>query len=221
MTNPLHSEAIHSAVQLTLIAVISYWCGVHFTKFFHGASAGTGGLWAAMSGIMVRQEVRGKTWASSWLHLPGTVVGAIVSAAILSWSPFRLVGVACAVFAAVLLCHVMRIPDHSEKAALTVVVVTVVSSIHAALHPVTNAALRFSEACLGAAVAALLIYVREKLDNRCESGNIKQIHDHPHSIRRPDRRSIGNLARIQTPSGATERKSQVGQDRPENGGKDF
>ena len=169
MTNPFHSNAMHSAVQLTLIALLSYWCGVHFTKYFHGASAGTGGLWAAMSGIMVRQETRGKSWISAWLHLPGTVVGAIISAVMLSLIPFSLVGMTCAVFAAVLLCHAVRIPDQSDKAALTVVVVMVVSSIHAALHPVTNAALRFSEACLGAAVATLLIYVREKLENRCES----------------------------------------------------
>lgn len=169
MTNHIHSNAIHSAVQLSLIALLSYWCGVYFTKIFHSASAGTGGLWAVMSGIMVRQEARGKTWTAAWLHLPGTVVGALVSAAILSALPFSALGMACAVFAAVLLCHAIGIPDHSDKAALTVAVVMVVSSMQPTLHPVINAALRFSEACLGASVAAWLIYARERLETLYES----------------------------------------------------
>jgi hypothetical protein len=66
---------------------------------------------------------------------------------------------AACIFLTVLLCHATRIPDHARLAALAVGVVMVVSSLHPTLHPVVNSVLRFSEACIGSAMAALVIRV--------------------------------------------------------------
>jgi uncharacterized membrane protein YgaE (UPF0421/DUF939 family) len=150
-------DATRVAVQIALVSLSSYLCGVYFTGFFHSASAGTGGLWAVMSGIVVLQETRRKTWSSAWLQILGTLVGTIISAAYLSSLPFSAIGMAVSIFATVLLCHASRIPDHARLAALAVGVVMVVSSLHPTLHPIQNAALRFSEACIGTAMAALAI----------------------------------------------------------------
>jgi uncharacterized membrane protein YgaE (UPF0421/DUF939 family) len=150
-------DATRAAVQIALVTFSSYVCGVYFTGFFHSASAGTGGLWAVMSGNVVLQETRRKTWSSAWLQILGTLVGAIISATYLSSLPFSVIGMAATIFATVLVCHASRIPDHARLAALAVGVVMVVSSLHPTLHPILNSALRFGEACIGTAMAALAV----------------------------------------------------------------
>lgn len=152
-------DSARFAVQIALVSLSSYVCGVYFTGFFHSASAGTGGLWAVMSGNVVLQETRRRTWSSAWLQILGTLVGSIVSAAYLSSLPFSVVGMAGAVFATVLVCHASRIPGHARPAALAVGVVMLVSGLHPTLHPILNSALRFGEACIGTAMAALAILI--------------------------------------------------------------
>ena len=154
-----HREAIRKAVLIAFVSLSSFVCGVYFTSYFHSGSAGTGGLWAVMSGNVVLQETRRETWSSAWLQILGTFVGASVSAAYLSSLPFSVFGLAGAVFVTVILCHVARIPDHARLAALAVSVVMVVSSFHPTLHPVLNSALRLAEACIGTAMAALAALV--------------------------------------------------------------
>jgi uncharacterized membrane protein YccC len=161
--------AIRVGAQLALVTLLSYVCGVYSTGFVHTASAGTGGLWAVMSGNVVLQATRRKTWSSAWLQLLGTFVGSVVSAAYLTALPYSEIGMAVCIFATVLLCHASRIPEHARLAALAVGVVMVVSSLHPTLHPVLNSVLRFSEACIGTAVAALVMLVwpepKEPLDH--------------------------------------------------------
>jgi uncharacterized membrane protein YccC len=152
-------NAARVAAQLALVTLTSYVIGVHITGVFHAPSAGTGGLWAVMSGNVVLQATRRETWSAAWLQLLGTFVGSIVSAAYLMVLPYTEVGMAVCIFATVLLCHASGIPEHARLAALSVGVVMVVSSLHPTLHPVVNSALRFSEACIGTAMAALVILV--------------------------------------------------------------
>jgi uncharacterized membrane protein YccC len=63
------------------------------------------------------------------------------------------------VFAAVLLCHAVRIPDDARLAALTVAVIMVTASLNPALNPIANAALRLLESSIGTAIAVLAIQV--------------------------------------------------------------
>jgi uncharacterized membrane protein YccC len=57
----------------------------------------------------------------------------------------------------ILLCHAARIPDHARLAALTVAVIMVLSSENPTLNPVLSAALRFTESCIGTAIAVLTV----------------------------------------------------------------
>jgi hypothetical protein len=57
--------AIRVAVQIALVSLASYLAGLHFTGLFHGASASIGGLWSAVSGIVVLQATRRETWSSA------------------------------------------------------------------------------------------------------------------------------------------------------------
>ena len=60
---------------------------------------------------------------------------------------------AAAIGVVMLLCRVLGVPDHARLASITVAVIMVTSTFHPGLNPVLNAALRFSESCIGAALA--------------------------------------------------------------------
>jgi flagellar biosynthesis protein FliR len=64
---------------------------------------------------------------------------------------------AASIFATVVLCDAARIPDHARLAAITVVVIMVITSIDPTLNPIQNAALRFSESCIGTAMAVFAV----------------------------------------------------------------
>jgi uncharacterized membrane protein YccC len=149
--------AIRVAVQIALVSFASYWAGLHFTGLFHGGSASIGGLWSAVSAIVVLQATRRETWSSASLRILGTGIGSIISAAYLTVLRFSSIGMAASIFATVLLCDTARIPDHARLAAITVVVIMVITSIDPTLNPIHNAALRFSESCIGTAMAVLAV----------------------------------------------------------------
>jgi uncharacterized membrane protein YccC len=139
------------------VSLCSYACGFYFTSLFHGASAGIGGLWSLISGIVVLQSTRRNTWSSACLRILGTLVGSIISAAYLSRLPFSAVGMAVCIFVTVLVCHTIRIPDHARLAAITVALIMVMSSNQPGLSPVLSATLRFCESCIGTAIAVLAV----------------------------------------------------------------
>ena len=150
-------DAARVATQSALVSLVSYGCGFYFTSFFHGASASVGALWSLISGLVVLQATQRSTWSSAWLRILGTLVGAIVSAAYLSLLPFTAIGMAASILVTVLLCHAARIPNHARLAAITVAVIMVLSSLNPTLSPVLSAALRFTESCIGTAIAVLTV----------------------------------------------------------------
>jgi len=152
-------DSLRIATQITLVALASYWIGIHFTGLFHSDSAIIGGLWSTISGIVVLQATQRDTWSSAWLRILGTFIGAVISATYLSMLPFSPAGIATTIFVTVLLCHAARIPDHARLASITVAVIMVAASMNPNLNPLQNAGLRFIESCIGTTMAILAILV--------------------------------------------------------------
>ena len=148
-------DAIRTAVQIALASFASYLLGFYSTGLFHDASASIGGLWAAISSIVVLQATRNDTGSSASLRVLGTAIGAVIGAAYLTVFPFHPVGMAAAIFVTVLLCHAVRVPNHARLAATTVAVIMVTASLHPTLSPTLNAVLRLSESSIGTVIAVL------------------------------------------------------------------
>jgi len=153
----INLEAFRVSLQIGLICLLSYLAGFHFTGLFHGASASMGGLWSAISGIVVLQGTRRDTWSSASLRIVGTAVGSVVSGAYLTVMPFSTIGMAASMFVTVMICHGVRIPDHARLASITVGVIMVTASLNPTMNPIQNAALRFSESCIGTALAVAAV----------------------------------------------------------------
>lgn len=145
------------ALRIALVSLLAYQLGASFTALFHASSASVGGLWSAVSGVVVLQATRRDTWTSAGLRVLGTAIGALISAVYLSLLPFSTPGMAASVFATVLLCQLARIPDHARLASITVMVIMVIAHLSPGLNPVHSALLRFAEAFIGTAVAVLAV----------------------------------------------------------------
>jgi len=144
-------------VENTLVCLFGYLGGYYVTALFYAPSAALGGLWALISGIVVLQATRRETWASAWLRVLGTFIGAIISAIYLFLLPFSPLGMAVTVGVTVLLCQFIGIPDHARLVALTVAVIMVISSLHPEYHPFLNALLRFMESAIGTVLAVVVV----------------------------------------------------------------
>jgi uncharacterized membrane protein YgaE (UPF0421/DUF939 family) len=153
----LTRTALRIAVENTLVCLFGYLVGYYVTALFYAPSAALGGLWALISGIVVLQATRRETWASAWLRVLGTFIGAIISAIYLFLLPFSPLGMAVTVGVTVLLCQFIGIPDHARLAALTVAVIMVISSLHPEYHPFLNALLRFMESAIGTVLAVVVV----------------------------------------------------------------
>jgi uncharacterized membrane protein YccC len=150
-------DAFWDSIEIALVSLLSYLAGSHSTALFHGASASIGGLWSAISGIVVLQGTRRDTWSSASLRIVGTAVGSTVSAAYLSVMSFSAVGMAASMFVTAMICHGARIADHARLAAITVGVIMVTAGLNPTMNPIQNAALRFSESCIGTVLAVLAV----------------------------------------------------------------
>ncbi|QKJ67054.1 FUSC family protein [Deefgea piscis] len=153
----IRRRSLHVSLQVAIVSVLSFYFGVHFTQFFQGESAGIGGLWAAISSIVVLQATQKATIESAWMRTLGTLIGASMSALYFQFFPFSWLGMGATIFATVLLCEMLNIPDNARLASITVCITMVMASLHPSINPYLNSILRFSESMIGIALSMAAI----------------------------------------------------------------
>jgi uncharacterized membrane protein YccC len=153
----LTGDALRVALQNAGVCLAAYPAGFYFTRALEGVSMEIGGLWAVISGIVVLQATRRQTWTAAGLRLLGSLIGALISGAYLSFLPFSYLAMAALIGSTMLLCQVIGVPDHARLAGITVAVIMVVSRIHPEINPLMNAAMRFLESMIGAVLAVLAV----------------------------------------------------------------
>jgi uncharacterized membrane protein YccC len=155
-------DRISVAIQNAVVCFAAYLAGAYFTSSFHSRSSSIGGLWCAISGIVVLQATSRDAWQSAVLRLLGTLIGATIGGFYLHLFPFNTIGMAVSVGLTVLFCQALNVPDHGRLAAITVALIIVISSGNPELSPFANAALRFSESVIGAGIAVLVVLLWPK-----------------------------------------------------------
>ena len=154
------AERLRIPAEIALAALVAYWLGSWFTSLFPGYLPKIGGLWSAISAIVVMtQATSNEALSSASLRILGSAIGAATSAVYLTLLPFHPAGMALAIFATVLLCAAVNVPSHGRLAAITVIVVMVTSSLDPKLSPGLNALLRFAESYIGTGVAVLAVLI--------------------------------------------------------------
>ena len=153
------AERLRIPAQIAVAALVAYSLGFWFTSLFPGYLPKIGGLWSAISAVVVTQVTRKDAASSASLRILGSAIGAITSAVYLTLLPFHPLGMALAIFATVMICAAINVPSHGRLAAITVIVVMVTGSLDPALSPGVNALLRFLESCIGTGVALLAVWL--------------------------------------------------------------
>ena len=153
------AERLRIPAEIALAALVAYGLGSWFTSLFPGYLPKIGGLWSAISAIVVTQATSKEALSSASLRILGSAIGAATSAVYLTLLPFHPAGMALAIFATVLLCAAVNVPSHGRLAAITVIAVMVTSSLDPKLSPGLNALLRFAESCIGTGVAVLAVLI--------------------------------------------------------------
>ena len=153
------AERLRIPAEIALAALVAYGLGSWFTSLFPGYLPKIGGLWSAISAIVVTQATSKEALSSASLRILGSAIGAATSAVYLTLLPFHPSGMAVAIFATVLLCAAVNVPSHGLLAAITVIVVMVTTSLDPKLSPGLNALLRFAESCIGTGVAVLAVLI--------------------------------------------------------------
>ena len=149
------AEQLRIPAEIAVVSLLAYLLGFWFTSLFPGYLPKIGGLWSAISAIVVTQGTRRDTTSSASLRILGSAIGALTSAVYLTLLPFHPIGMAVAIFATVALCAAINIPSHGRLAAITVVVVMVTGSLDPRISPTLNALLRLAESCIGTGVAVV------------------------------------------------------------------
>jgi len=160
----LNKGGIIMAIQNAVVCLVAYPCGACSTGVFHGESASMGGLWSVISGLVVLQATTRDTWKSAGLRVLGTLIGAVVSGLYLSFLPFSTVGMSLPIGVTIVLCRILKVPEHGRLAAITVAVIMVISHMNPSLNPIMNAALRFSESCIGAVAAVAIVLLTPRTE---------------------------------------------------------
>lgn len=141
------------------ITLLGFYLGSRFTAVFHGASSQIGGVWSAISGLVVLQSTIRETLKSSLLRTIGTAIGAVICALYLWLFGFSLLGMAFCAGLTLAVCYMLDIFEYARLAAATVVIIAAVSVGSPEISPFLDAFLRFSEATIGVGVCILCVYV--------------------------------------------------------------
>lgn len=148
-----------SAARIVLVVILGDLGGYLSGSHIPGASAGVGGMWAAISGIVVLQATHGEALTAAVKRVLGTLIGAIISWAYLSLFPVGWGGSFVCIFVTVLICQLLAVPDNGRLGCITVMVVLVIASLHPGMPPLANAGLRFVESAVGSGMALLVAWL--------------------------------------------------------------
>jgi uncharacterized membrane protein YgaE (UPF0421/DUF939 family) len=83
------AKRLHTPAEIAIAALVAYLLGFWFTSLFPGYLPKIGGLWSAISAIVVTQATRRDTTSSASLRVLGSAIGALTSAVYLTVLPFH------------------------------------------------------------------------------------------------------------------------------------
>lgn len=143
--------------------VLAYSIGAHVTGQFH-ASSYMGAMLACTSTIVVMQaeDVRDSIH-KGWLRVAGTLIGAVIATTYLQLFPFTLHGLAISFCILEIICMAMRVPDGGTVAAMTLIIISVISQEIPDLPPFKNGVLRFVEGTVGVFIGVAELWIVEQI----------------------------------------------------------
>lgn len=177
MSNQYENQLWHRIIKRTslilslksmIVMILCYDAGTYLSSLYHFSTPQLGGLWCAISGIIVLQVFIRESFKAAWLRIVGSFVGACTSLIFILWLGYSIKALAICVFATVILTSIFNIKETFRLASLTAAIIIILGMIHPTEAPLINAFSRFIESAMGAAIAiiitAIFFPIRKKLN---------------------------------------------------------
>ena len=148
--------AVLLATKMALVILLAYEAGFYFSQLFHFAYPVIGGLWCAVSGVVVLQVLIEESFAEAYLRILGSFVGAVTSCIFSEWMGYTLPALLLCVWITAMLCAAFNIKHSMRLASLTATIIIVIGFIEPTVSPVVNAFARFIESAMGSGIAVVL-----------------------------------------------------------------
>jgi len=149
-------KKLYSSFEFGIATAISFFVGMHITLFFHGSMPIIGGLWVAISAIIVLQDTKDVTNHFAYVRIVGSFIGALVSAISLAVLPVNVFVIFFIVFLAVFVCEITNFKEGLRLAALSVAIIIAVSIADPSVNYIINCTARFIESCCGSFIAIII-----------------------------------------------------------------
>lgn len=146
------------SVKSALVIVTCYYAGFYLSTLYHFSTPQLGGLWCAISGIIVLQVFVDESFSAAWLRILGSFVGAATSCFFALWMGYSISALAVCVFITVMLTSLFNIKQTFRLASLTAAII-IVGTLNPVVPPLENAFSRFIESATGAVIAIIITAV--------------------------------------------------------------
>ncbi len=151
-----YRSSIILALEMAISATLSLWLGTWFSQALNIDTASIGGLWSAISAILITQATNQETFKAAWLRVIGSLIGAIAAGIVVSLFGYAWWAFALGMLLTVVVCSLVNLADTFRLACLTLSVVMVIGQLTPAMNPWINSAGRFVESLIGVIVALLI-----------------------------------------------------------------
>ena len=156
------------ACQTVLAVVIAYLLGFGLNQLFHLGNSVIGGLWCAISGILMIQTLMQESFKMGWSRLWGSLVGGIISAIVATFTGYHIWSLCVCIFLTVVAVKLCRIQSTLRIAGITVVVVMIIGMATPNVPAWQNSLMRVVESAMGITVGISIVWlclpIRRKFD---------------------------------------------------------
>lgn len=155
------------AIGQGIVVLIAFIAGGTITSHFHEATASTGAMLAAISGVVVllghARDAVHQGWWRVLGTLPGVLPGVLLAFAYLSFLPYSMAGMVSMVVALITLFMMLSIPDNGKIATVTLIFMVVAAKNNPDVPAWTNGLLQFTEATVGVLTGIAVAWLSEKI----------------------------------------------------------
>lgn len=151
------------AIGQGIVVLIAFSAGGTITSHFHEATASTGAMLAAISGVVVLLGHARDAVHQDWWRVLGTLPGVLLAFAYLSFLPYSMAGMVSMVVAHITLCMMLSSPDNGKIASVILIFMVVAAKNNPDVPAWTNGLLQFTEATVGVLTGIAVAWLSEKI----------------------------------------------------------
>jgi hypothetical protein len=149
---------LKNAIKMGIAAAVSFYMGLHFTKWVERPDPLASGLWCVIASVVVLQAYLGGTYKAVFNRFLGVIIGSLSGAFFAHYIGTWELSLGLAITSTILLCSILNLKEGYRIASLSVAAVMIPWGVNPEISPWTFAFFRSIDTCLGLAIAVFVAY---------------------------------------------------------------